>query len=164
MALQNFFSELPSFISPKYYIKRSTFDKPLYKHYFSFHHADLSLFPFTLLCSLLPIYLHFLLFYLPPLCPLFSSSSHPYLCPRSCMCQCRPTPAIIKYPVEVHSPTPPTMDQNGDKAPSTKPHICSVPVQDLFFFLQRMSVMSVARQQCLWNKLLNCLASFLLCF
>lgn len=65
------------------------------------------------------------------------------------MCQFHPTPAIIQCPEEVRSPTPPTKDQNGDKAPSTKPHIYSMPEREdflKFFLSQRMSVMPVAGQ------------------
>lgn len=91
---------------------------------FPFHPAYLSV---ALCLLLLPLLLSSLSLLL------FSSFLHPNLCPRFCMCQCHPTPAIIQCPVEVHAPTPPTMDHNGDKAPSAKPHINSRPVQEVFF-------------------------------
>lgn len=119
------------------------------------------------LCFSIALFLS-LFFFLPPLCPLFFLTPI-LICAYGSVCASHPTPAIIECPEEVHAPTPPTMVQNGDKAPSAKPHIYSVPVRERFFFL--------SLKGCLWCLLpgnnsfvtscfevINHLASFLLCF
>lgn len=124
-------------------------------------------FPLSPSLSQSPFVLYFLLFlFLPPLCPPFSSLSlccsfHPssiLIRAHAAVCaSVAPVPAIAQRPVEVHAPTPPTVDQNGDKAPSAKTaHIQYARARRFFLFLfflsQRMSVMSVARQRCFWKN------------